>query len=149
MEELKKILKDTTKCALFDHYLIKSKNIAYLKFILEVEDYKQSYEAQDETWRQDLAQEIFRRYIQKNAKNYIELTTNVIDEITKSIKTPKADLFVGAYNTSLKYMADNVLSDFINSDVYKQYRGKNRLIESTTELGSHFVECCAHITIFR
>ncbi len=129
MEELKQILKNTTKCALLDHYLIKSKNIAYLKFILEVEDYKQSFESQDETWRQDLAQEIFRRYIQKNAKNYIDLATNVIDEITKSIKTPRADLFVGAYNAALKYMADNVLSDFINSDIYKNYRGKRQLLE--------------------
>lgn len=123
MEELKKILKDTTKCALLDHYLLKSKNIAYLKFILEVDDYKRSYDAQDENWRQDLAQEILRRYIQKNAKNSIELAPSVIDDITKNIKTPKAEIFVSAYNSALRFMADNVFSDFVSSDIYKNYRG--------------------------
>lgn len=149
MEELKKILKDTTKCALLDHYLIKSKNIVYLKFILEVEDYKQSYEAQDENWRQDLAQEIFRRYIQKNAKNYIELIPSVIDDITKSIKMPKADLFVGAYNAALKYMADNVLPDFLNSDIYKNYRGKSSSILDVLRCSIRTTSLQADITIFR
>jgi hypothetical protein len=126
-DELHSILNDNTKCALFDWYLGTIRKTGILKFWLEIRDYKDSFRNEKVEWRLDIARAIFERYLRRGAKNFVDLPNKVVNDIEKKLHSPQEDLFDYAQELVFNRMKNNLLSDFLKSDVYKNYNEKKIL----------------------
>jgi hypothetical protein len=130
-DDLHSILNDTVKCTLFDWYLGTIQKTAVLKFWLETRDYKASFSKETVDWRLDITQAIYERYLKKGSKNFVDLSNKVLEEIEKKLRQPSADLFDSAQEIVFNRMKNNLLGDFIKSDIYKNYIGTRMLFFRT------------------
>jgi len=117
-------LRDPSRVEFFRRFLVEMNCERYLRFWLDVQNYRRLCKKEDATYLRACATVIFNKYICKGAANEVFMPPNLQAAVADHLPDPNVDIFADTQRVVIQILSDFYYPQYLSSGICKEMAGK-------------------------